>query len=362
MRTGLSFSAIALVILEVFGIGYSIIPDALLLLAGLALSIAGLKWYLPIRQIAGAIPSYTPTESTFGSTFLEMSDYGGKTCFARVGPIEGADALRTNWNRLSPVMKRRFLAIDRTDHAEERTTLSSYRTVMARARTGLAFMRTGIALTGLGIALFRQFPLSGWVVFYSSLILVGTAMTAEGFHWYVPGRWAGNEGLKLIERKHEKSSIWDFMFSRLRDQFSAGELPTSLFIKESHSPGIWGTTGLALERTLIAERRNVKARLRTILARSRTGMAFIRTGMKIFSVGLGLLVYFGTANRLWTACDIGLIVLGLIFVADGFYWHIPAEKTKDQFPYCFADVEILFPDYSKPTLYWKKVVFSHHDL
>ncbi|MGE5256969.1 MAG: hypothetical protein ACM3KE_09875 [Hyphomicrobiales bacterium] len=362
MRTGLSFNAIALVTLQVFGIGYSIIPDALLLVAGLTLSIEGLMWYLPIRRIARAMPSYTPTESTFGSTFLEMTDSGGKVRFTRADPIEGADALRTGWNRLSPVMKRRFLAIDRTDHAEERTTLSSYRTAMARARTGLAFTRTGIALIGLGIALFRQFPLSGWVAFYSFLVLVGTAMTAEGLHWYVPGRRAGNEGLKLIKRKHEKSTIWDFMFSRLRNQFSAGELPTSLYIKESHSPGIWGTTGLALERTLIAERRNVKARLRTILARSRTGMAFIRTGTKIFSVGLGLLVYFGTANTLWTACDIGLMLLGLIVVADGFYWHIPAEKTKNQFPYCFADVEILFPDYSKPTLYWKKVVFSHHDL
>jgi uncharacterized membrane protein YidH (DUF202 family) len=362
MRTGLSFNAIALVTLQIFGIGYSIIPDALLLVAGLTLSMEGLMWYLPIRRVARAVPSYTPTESTFGSTFLEMTDSGGNARFTRAGPIEGADALRTGWNRLSPVMKRRFLAIDRTDHAEERTILSSYRTAMARARTGLAFTRTGIALIGLGIALFRQFPLSGWVVFYSFLILVGMAMTAEGFHWYVPGRRAGNEGLKLIRRKHEKSTIWDFMFSSLRDQFSAGELPTSLYIKESHSPGIWGTTGLALERTLIAERRNVKARLRTILSRSRTGMAFIRTGTKIFSVGLGLLVYFGTANTFWMTCDIGLMLVGLMVVADGFYWHIPAEKTKNQFPYCFADVEILFPNYSRPTLYWKKVVFSHHDL
>jgi uncharacterized membrane protein YidH (DUF202 family) len=362
MRTGLSFNAIALVMLQVFGIGYAIIPDVLLLVAGLTLSIEGLMWYLPIRRVARAMPSYTPTESTFGSTFLEMTDSGGKAGITRAGPIEGADALRTGWNRLSPVMKRRFLAIDRTDHAEERTTLSSYRTVMARARTGLALTRTGIAFIGLGIALFRQFPLSGWDVFYSALMLVGLAVTAEGFLWYVPGRRAGNEGLKLITRKHAKSSIWDFMISRLRDQVSAGELPSSLFIKESHSPGIWGTTGLALERTLIAERRNVKARLRTILARSRTGMAFIRTGMKIFSVGLGLLVYFGAANGIWLAFDIGLMLLGLIFVADGFYWHIPAEKTKDQFPYCFADVEIFFPDYSTPTLFWKKVVFSHYDL
>lgn len=362
MRTGLSFNAIALVLLQIFGFGYSIIPDVLLILVGLPLFFEGLLWYLPIRKVARKMPAYTPTEPTFGSTFLKMTHSEGKASIRRTGPIEGADTLRMGWNRLSPVMKRRFLAIDRTDLAEERTTLSSYRTAMARARTGLAFTRTGTTLIGLGIALFRQFPVSGWVTFYSALILVGAAMTLEGFHWYVPGRRAGNEGLKLIREKHLKASIWDFMFTSLRDQYSAGDLPATLFIKESHSPGIWGTTGLALERTLIAERRNVKARLRTILARSRTGMAFIRTGMKVFAIGLGLLVYFGTTNKIWIGCDIAMILLGLIFIADGFYWHIPAERIKNQFPYCFADMEIPFPDYSKPTLFWKKVVFSHYDL
>lgn len=362
MRTGLSFNAIALVMLQVFGAGYALIPEVLLLLPGLALAVEGLRWYLPIRRAARDLPFYKPTESTFGSTFLEMSGSGAQAAVARTDPIEGADTLRIGWNRLSPVMKRRFLAIDRTDHAEERTILASYRSSMAKARTGLAFTRTGIALIGLGIALLRQFPLSGWVIGYAAFILVGTAMTLEGFHWYVPGRRAGSEGLKLIRKKHQKRSIWDFMFSALRDQISAGELPTTLFIKDSHSPGIWGTTGLALERTLIAERRNVKARLRTTLARSRTGMAFIRTGVKIFSVGLGLLVYFGLSNKIWLVCYAGLMVIGLAFIVDGFYWHLPAEKIRNSFPYCSGDMEILFPDYSKPTLSWKRVLFSHYDL
>jgi uncharacterized membrane protein YidH (DUF202 family) len=362
MRTGLSFNAIALVTLQVFGLDYAIIPDLLLLTVGLILAARGFMWYLPIRRVAHAIPLYTPTEPTFGSTYLEISGAAPSTTFVRRGPIEGAEELRLGWNRLSPVMKRRFLAIDRTDFAEERTILASYRTAMGRARTGLAFTRTGIALIGLGIALIRQFHQSRWMVFNWIFILVGTAMTLEGFHWYVPGRRAGNEGLRLIRRKHQRSSIWDFMFSVLRDQFSAGELPTTLFIKDSHSPGIWGTTGLALERTLIAERRNVKARLRTILARSRTGMAFIRTGVKIFSVGLGLLVYFGASDPFWMLSYVGLMVIGLVFVADGFYWYIPAERIKNSFPYCAADMEILFPDYSKPTLLWKKVIFSHYDL
>lgn len=203
--------------------------------------------------------------------------------------------------------------------------------------------------------------MSRWVIFHLALILIGTAMTLEGFHWYVPGRQAGKEGLDVIKKKHEKGSIWDFMFAALRDRISAGELPTALFIRESHSPGIWGTTGLALERTLIAERRNVKARLRTILARSRTGLSFIRTGIKIFSIGTGLLVYFGAGNKIWMACEVALMLFGLILVVDGFCWHIPAQRTKKEFPYCFSDMEILFPDYSKPTLDWQKVIYSHYD-
>ncbi len=362
MRTGLSFNAIALAMLQVFGFGYAAIPDSLLLLGGLALAVEGLRWYLPTRKTAREAPAYKPSEPTFGSTFLEMSGQGEKLAFTRKGPVEGAEALRTGWNRLSPVMKRRFLAIDRTDHAEERTILASYRTSMARARTGLAFMRTGIALIGVGMALLRQFPLSQWAVFNMIFILLGSAMALEGFHWYIPGRRAGNEGLRLIRKAHQNQSIWDFMFTLFRDQLSAGELPAALFIKDSHSPGIWGTTGLALERSLIAERRNVKARFRTTLARSRTGMAFIRTGTKIFSVGLGLLVYFGSGNTLWLICYAAMMAAGLICIADGFYWHVPAERIKALFPYCSADMEILFPDYSKPTSSWKKVVFSHHEL
>lgn len=362
MRTGISFSAVILVLIKIFGIGYFIIPEVLILIMGLVFLIEGLKWYLPIRRLANRKPSYKTTESAFGSSFLEMTETGGKPAVVRTGPIEGSDTLRLGWNRLSTVMKRRFLAIDRTDLAGERTGLASYRTAMAQARTGLAFTRTGIAFIGLGIGLFRQFPLSGWTAFYLGLILVGVVMTLEGFHWYVPGRQAGKEGLKLIETRQKKTFIWDFMFNVFREQLKTGELPSTLFIKESHSPGIWGTTGLALERTLIAERRNVKARLRTIMARSRTGMAFIRTGMKVFAVGLGLLVYFGMANKMWMVCDISLIVLGVILIADGFSWYIPAERTKNHLPYCFADMEILMPDYSTPTLFWRKVVFSHHEL
>jgi hypothetical protein len=144
-------------------------------------------------------------------------------------------------------------------------------------------------------------------------------------------------------------------FSRLDD------MPPKLMVKGTHAPGIWGTTGLALERTLLAERRNVKSRLRTTMARSRTGLSFIRTGTSIFSVGLGLLFYFGWGNILWTLFDFLLMLAGLLLIADGLYWHISAERTKRQLPYCFEDLEIRMPDFGKPTQFWKKVIFSYDD-
>ena len=96
------------------------------------------------------------------------------------------------------------------------------------------------------------------------------------------------------------------------------------------------------------------ARLRTVMARSRTGMAFIRTGMSISAVGLGLLVYFGAANAWWTLFDAVLILSGLLFIADGLYWHLPAENTRKQFPYCFGEMEIAIPDYGTPVPFMEK--------
>jgi hypothetical protein len=91
-------------------------------------------------------------------------------------------------------------------------------------------------------------------------------------------------------------------------------------------------------------------------------MSFIRTGASFFSIGLGLQVYFGSANLLWTLHNAALILVGVFLIADGFYWHLPAEKTKKGFPYCFADMEIVFPEYATPSPLWKKVIFSHEDL
>ncbi|MGP8091563.1 MAG: hypothetical protein ACLPUX_15870, partial [Syntrophobacteraceae bacterium] len=358
MRTGISFIAISLTLLRIFGIGYLSIIQAPLLLVGIIMAADGLMWYLPTRKLEPGEIGTVPTRSTFGTTIVELKSTDEGHVLTRSEPIKGAEQLRTKWNRLSPVMRRRFFAIDRTDLAEERTFLAAYRTKMARARTGLAFTRTGNSFAGLGILLIRQFRPGLWTIFYAGMILTGLVMFLEGARWYFPGRRAGLESSKTIRQIEESTSIWDFMFrafSRLDD------MPPKLMVKGTYAPGIWGTTGLALERTLLAERRNVKSRLRTTMARSRTGLSFIRTGTSIFSVGLGLLFYFGWGNILWTLFDFLLILAGLLSMADGLHWHLSAERTKRQLPYCYEDLEIRMPDFGKPTQLWKKVIFSYDD-
>lgn len=260
-------------------------------------------------------------------------------------------------------MRRRFLASDRTDFAEERTVLACYRTLMARARTGLAFTRTGFAFIGLGIALFRQFHAGPWTIVDAVLVLTGLLMVAEGFYWYLPGRRAASESDSSVRNAANEPGIWDIVFPPLvkhptRENGYSSVPPVRGF----DSPGIWATTGLALERTLLADRRNVMARLRTVMARSRTGMAFIRTGMALSAVGLGLLVYFGAGSMPWTLFDALMIIFGLVFIADGLYWYLPAERTRQQYPYCYGEMEISIPDYGIPSRSWRKAVFSQDDL
>ncbi|HAM51966.1 MAG TPA: hypothetical protein DCP92_15240 [Nitrospiraceae bacterium] len=349
-------------LLRIFGIGYLTIAETLLFVGGAVMAVDGLIWYVPARRRGGKKLNCTSTEPTGGTTVLVVSDPGDTPVFTRTKPAVGADRLRAGWQNLSPVMRRRFLASDRTDLAEERTALACLRTVMARARTGLAFARTGIAFIGLGIALVRQFPAGLWTIFDAALISVGILMVMEGFHWYMPGRRAGQESFASVMRVGDKATIWDSVFPPAVKKPGYEEIRSALLLRRACSPGIWATTGLALERTVLAERRNVMARLRTVMARSRTGMAFIRTGMSISAVGVGLLVYFGTSNVAWAIINSILALVGLALIADGLYWHIPAEKIRNQFPYCFGDMEIVVPDYGKPTCEWGKAVFSHDEI
>ncbi len=362
LRTGVSCISIGLVLLRIFGIGYLTILEGFLIVSGLIMAVDGARWYLPARKVDKELIDYTGTEPTFGTTVLEVRHSDDSHKFSRTAPIENADGLRSAWNRLSPVMKRRFLANDRTDLAEERTILASYRTRMARARTGLAFTRTGVSFIGLGIALIRQFHSGSWTGFDAALIAFGVLMVTEGFHWNIPERRAGAQTLVAVQHGGGKVPIWEFMFPPRHKKPETDEHPLPLFFNRKHAPGIWGTTGLALERTLIADRRNLKSRLRTIMARSRTGLSFIRTGASIFSVGFALLVYFGTGSMAWTCFDAFLLIIGLGGIIDGLYWHVPAKRIQDIFTHCASDMEIVLVDYGKPSADWKKVVLNHEDL
>jgi uncharacterized membrane protein YidH (DUF202 family) len=358
IRTGVKLIAISLTLLRIFGIGWLSAIETVVLLAGIFMVAEGISWYMPMRSLEPKGIGYVPARSTFGTTIPEIKSTEVGTVLTRSEPVKGAEELRNRWSRLSPVMRRRFFAIDRSDLAEERTLLAMYRTRMARSRTGLAFASTGTSVVGFGILLWRNYPVGAWSVFYAGLIMTGVLMFLEGARWYFPGRRAVVDSIKTTKQIEESTSIWDFMFrafSRLDD------LPPKLTLKSSYAAGLWGTTGLALERTLLAERRNVKARLRTTLARSRTAMRFIRTGVSIFSVGFGLLVYFGWGNTLWNIFDFVLIIAGLFMTFEGFFWYIKAERRKKQLPYCWEGLEIRIPDYAKPSQLWKKVVFNYED-
>ncbi|MEJ2183533.1 MAG: DUF202 domain-containing protein [Nitrospirota bacterium] len=360
LRTGIAFVTISIALYRFFGASYILLLALPLLTAGVAAVFDGFKWYFSARPIALQKLDYAQTGPTEGFTVLEVSNPGNAPEFARSRVVGGAEQLREDWADLSPVERRRFLANDRTEMAEERTALASMRTTMAKARTGLAFTRTGIAFAGLGIGLLRHFPASPWTVFDAALIAFGAIAAVESFHWYLPGRSAANEGLRAVRNALARESIWDFAFPRFyrsRDAYAGLGA-----VKACQSPSIWGTSGLALERTVLAERRNLMARLRTIMARSRTAMAFIRTGLSMSAVGIGLLIFFGVGSLPWTAFDAVLILTGLILVVNGLVWYFPAEKVKRQLPYCFGDLEMSIPDYGTSPRCWGKVVFSHDDI
>jgi uncharacterized membrane protein YidH (DUF202 family) len=358
IRTSLSFIAIALLFVRVFGFGDFILLELPLFLLGLFIGIDSLRRYLPARQVKSNMPDCGGTVPTGGTTVLAAENEEDFQHFKRLPEVPSAAALRAGWTKLSPVMRRRFLASDRTDMAEERTVLACHRTRMAKVRTGLAFTRTGLAFFSLGFGLMRAFPASPWRIFDISLMLAGVLMVLEGFFWYRKGRPAGEEGLASVEQAGKADTVWDFFFPHAQTCPELG--PPALQtppVRRSHAPGVWGTTGLALERTVLADRRNVMARLRTIMARSRTGMAFIRTGLSIFLIGSTFLIAFPAAQWPWHLFDALLAVSGLALVADGFYWTVPAERQRAELPYCFADLEITLPDYGKPSRFWQKTAF-----
>jgi uncharacterized membrane protein YidH (DUF202 family) len=361
LRTGISFITVALVLFRVFGLGWMLPVEILLIAAGAIMAADGFAWYLPVRRHRGEPSDFRCTAPTGGTTVLQAPTAETGHHFSRSDPVAGAAALRADWGNLSPIMRRRFLASDRTDLAEERTALACLRTGMARARTGLAFTRSGVALIGVGVALLLQFPTGPWTVLDWTLIVLGVGAALEGFHWYLPGRAAGSAGERSVRNAKHAVGVWDLFFPPVHaaPAPAPGEIPT--YLRRPSWPGIWGTTGLALERTVLADRRNVMARLRTVMARSRTGLALVRTGMSIAGVGFGLLVYFGAISTVWTVFNLVLAAVGLALIADGLYWHLPAERIRREFPYCFGEMEIVLPDYGRPAAKWQKVSFSDGD-
>ncbi|APZ44482.1 hypothetical protein BW247_01705 [Acidihalobacter ferrooxydans] len=362
-RTGLAFIGIAVVFLRLFGGGELLLFEIPLLILGLAAIVDGMLWYLPARHIQQAIKPYPPYTVPDDYTALEVSDPGGAFEFHRSACVASAQELREHWDALSPVERRRFLANDRTTLAEERTVLAYLRTLMAKARTGLAFARTGVAFAGLGIAFLRKFPPGPWSVFDWTLIVVGVAMLVEGFIWYWPGRDAAHAARHTVDKASKRRGPWDTIFPSAC-LYAAQRDPVAEANVSQARPGVWATTGLALERTTLADQRNAMSHLRTVMARARTGMAFIRTGFSILSVGAGLFIYFdffGRAHPLWTAFDSALMLIGLYLIADGLRWYLAAERIKRRSTFCAAGFEIADADYSQPKNTWKRTHYHDND-
>ena len=330
-----------------------------LLLFGILAIVDGLLWYFPARGESRRIKVYPPYPVPQEFTALAVVDPGGAMTFQRSAIVAGSTALRQDWDALSPVERRRFLANDRTNLAEERTILAYLRVMMAKARTGLAFARTGVAFAGVGIGFIRKFPAGPWSVFDWSLILIGVLMLIEGFLWYAPGRHAANRALAAVAEKRDVVGPWDTIFPS-RCLYAQGIDPVAEANSPQAQPGVFATTGLALERTTLADKRNTMSRLRTIMARARTGMAFIRTGFSVMTVGAGLFVYFhftGHVDIVWTLFDLALVLAGLYLIGDGLLWYLPAERIKRRSAYVDNDFEIADADYSLPRNAWKRELY-----
>ncbi len=363
VRTGFSYIAIGMLFIRTFPpilgtkTSAALVLEVPLMLLGAYMVIINMIKYLASRKINTGFPSYASTTPTGGTSVLKVDNVDVCPTFSRTPEVPGAAALRANWAGLSPVMRRRFLASDRTDYAEERATLACFRTWMSNVRTWLAFVRTGGAFAGLGLALIRSYSTDLWRFFDFSLVGIGFIMIAEGLFWYYRGHQAAKEGFNSVRRMNTKENIWDSFFPH---RYLSGSLlaMSPLPVHRGAAAGIWATTGVALERTVLADRRNLMGRLRTVMARIRTGYSFIRTGLTLFFIGLVFTVYFHKTNVFWHCYEIFMMLGGLALIVDGLLHALPAEKLRKQFPYCTADMEITIPDYGVPCRSWKKVVFN----
>jgi hypothetical protein len=74
---------------------------------------------------------------------------------------------------------------------------------------------------------------------------------------------------------------------------------------------------------------------------------------------MGLQVYFGSANIYWTVFNMTLVTFSFVFILDGLYWHLPAERIRRRFPYCYGQLEFSIPDYASPSRFWDKIVLDN---
>jgi len=358
LRTGLALVTVSLILIKVFGVeDLAIIPEGMLMVWGTIMVVDGLIWYVPVRRLAKSAPRAPigPGEP-FTIPFAELEE--GKIVIRRSKPVAGAAELAQDHDRLSPVMRRRFLALERTELAVERTRLAFFRTIMARSRTGMALVRTGIALAGIGMAFQQRIHSGSTDILGFGLIVVGFVLIVEGLSWYFAGHKSGHLSQSESEKAGEKSAGWDMLLPPADSGETGQRYRSMAVIMAGSSPGIWGTTGLALERTLLAERRNVMARFRTSHARSRTGMAYLRTAANFVAVGLGLLLTGPARGMGWTFLECAIIVVGLLLFADGLYWIIPARRERWQLPFCESQMEISMPDYLKPAQEWPTFILD----
>ncbi|MCL1980210.1 MAG: DUF202 domain-containing protein [Proteobacteria bacterium] len=359
LRTGLALLAVSLVLVKIFGFtGLVLIPEGLLMFCGTAMVADGLIWYFPARRLTrGALRAPAAPGEPFTIPFATLKD--DRIVIRRSPPVAGAQELARDHDRLSPVMRRRLMALERTELALERTRLAFFRTIMAKSRTGMALVRTGIALAGIGIAFQQRINNGSADILGTGLMVVGIVLIAEGLGWYLSGRKSGRLSQSESEKASEKSAGWDMLFPPAVAEGAEERYRFVPAIMAGSSPGIWGSTGLALERTLLAERRNVMARFRTSHARSRTGMAYLRTAANFVAVGLGLLLTGPARGIGWTGLECTIIAVGLLLFVDGLYWIIPARRERWQLSFCESQMEISVPDYLKPAGEWQ--VFTLED-
>jgi len=358
LRTGLALVTVSLVLMKIFGFtSLALAPEGMLMVCGLVMVVDGLIWYVPARRLArGGLRAPAAPGEAFTIPLATFED--DHVVIRRSAPVPGAQELARDHDRLSPVMRRRFLALERTELALERTRLAFFRTIMAKSRTGMALVRTGIALAGIGMAFQKRIHNGSSDILGFGLMAVGIVLTAEGLSWYLSGRKSGHMSQSESEKAGEKAAGWDMLFPPAGIGGAEEHYRCVPVIMAGSSPGIWGTTGLALERTLLAERRNVMARFRTSHARSRTGMAYLRTAANFVAVGLGLLLTGPARGMGWTSLECAIIAVGLLLFADGLYWIIPARRERWQLSFCESQMEISVPDYLKPAGEWQTFILD----